>query len=85
MEEVRKITAFVDEGVEPYISMWKDIVEVSKQEIKKTYDYLNCHFELWEGELNSLKYIKDTLKVLEPYMYESDKAKVIDVKRMMIR
>ena len=81
MEEVRKITAFVDEGVEPYISMWKDIVEVSKQEIKKTYDYLNCHFELWEGELNSLKYIKDTLKVLEPYMYESDKAKVIDVKK----
>lgn len=81
MEEVRKITAFVDEGVEPYISMWKDIVEVSKQEIKKTYDYLNCHFELWEGELSSLKYIKDTLKVLEPYMYESDKAKVIDVKK----
>lgn len=81
MEEVRKITALVDEGIEPYISMWKDIVEVSKQEIKKTYDYLNCHFDLWEGELSSLKYIKDTLKVLEPYMYESDKAKVIDVKR----
>lgn len=81
MEEVRKITALVDEGVEPYISMWKDIVNVSKQEIKKTYDYLNCHFELWEGELSSLKYIKDTLKVLEPYMYESDKAKVIDVKK----
>ena len=77
MEEVRKITALVDEGIEPYISMWKDIVEVSKQEIKKTYDYLNCHFDLWEGELSSLKYIKDTLKVLEPYMYESDKAKVI--------
>lgn len=81
MEEVRKITALVDEGIEPYISMWKDIVEVSKQKIKKTYDYLNCHFDLWEGELSSLKYIKDTLKVLEPYMYESDKAKVIDVKR----
>lgn len=81
MEEVRKITALVDEGIEPYISMWKDIVEVSKQEIKKIYDYLNCHFDLWEGELSSLKYIKDTLKVLEPYMYESDKAKVIDVKR----
>lgn len=81
MEEVRKITALVDEGKEPYISMWKDIVEVSKKEIKKTYDYLNCHFELWEGELSSLKYIKDTLKVLEPYMYESEKAKVIDVKK----
>lgn len=81
MEEVRKITALVDEGKEPYISMWKDIVEVSIEVIKKTYDYLNCNFELWEGELSSLKHIEPTLKVLEPYMYESDGAKVIDVKK----
>ena len=79
MEEVRQITAFVDEGKEPYFSMWKDIVEVSGNDIKKTYDYLNCKFDLWEGELSSLKYIDDTLKVLEPYMYESEGAKVIDV------
>lgn len=81
MDEVRKITALVDEGKEPYISMWKDIVEVSVEVIKKTYDYLNCNFELWEGELSSLKYIEPTLKILEPYMYESDGAKVIDVKK----
>lgn len=79
MEEVRKITALVDTGTEPYFSMWKDIVEVSSKEIKKTYDYLNCNFELWEGELSSLNYINDTLKVLSPYMYESEGAKVIDV------
>ena len=81
MEEVRQITAWVDEGKEPYISMWKDIVEVSCEEIKKAYDYLNCHFELWEGELSSLKYIEPTLKILSPYMYESEGAKVIDVKK----
>lgn len=81
MEEVRKITALVDEGIEPYISMWKDIVEVSKEVIKKTYDYLNCDFDLWEGELSSLNYIDSTLEVLNPYMYESDGAKVIDVKK----
>ena len=79
MEEVRYITSLVDEGKEPYISMWKDIVEVSTKEIKKVYDYLNCNFELWEGELSSLKYIDPTLKILEPYMYESEGAKVIDV------
>ena len=79
MEEVRKITALVDSGVEPYFGMWKDIVEVSSKII--TYDYLNCNFELWEGELSSLKYVPKTLKVLEPYMYESDGAKVIDVKK----
>lgn len=81
MEEVRKITALVDEGKEPYFSMWKDIVEVSKKSIKKSYDYLNCNFDLWEGELSSLEYVPDTLKVLEPYMYISDGAKVIDVKK----
>ena len=79
MEEVRQITAWVDEGKEPYLSMWKDIVEVSTKEIKKVYDFLNCSFELWEGEMSSLKYVDDTLKVLNPYMYESEGAKVIDV------
>ena len=81
MDEVRQITAWVDEGKEPYFGMWKDIVEVSGNDIKNTYDYLNCKFELWEGELSSLKYIDDTIKVLEPYMYESEGAKVIDVAR----
>ena len=79
MEEVRQITALVDRQVEPYFSMWKDIVEVSSNSIMKTYNFLNCNFDLWEGELSSLEYIDDTLKVLEPYMYESEGAKVIDV------
>lgn len=81
MEEVRKITALVDEGVEPYLGMWKDIVEVSSDDIKKTYDYLNCNFELWEGELSSLEHIPATLDVLNHVMYESQGAKVIDVKK----
>ncbi len=81
MEEVRKITALVDEKKEPYFSMWKDIVEVSSNSIKKTYDYLNCHFELWEGELSSLEYIEPLLEILKPYMYESNGAMVIDVAR----
>ena len=79
MEEVRRVTALVDEGKEPYFSMWKDIVEVSKEAIKSSYDYLNCNFELWNGELSSLKYVDDTLKVLAPYMYESNGAKVINI------
>ena len=81
MEEVRRITALVDDGVEPYISMWKDIVEVSGKDIKNTYDYLNCNFELWEGELSSLEHIPATLEILKPYMYESEGAMVIDVKK----
>lgn len=80
MEEVRQITAEVDKGNEPYFTLWKDIVEVSLEDIKNTYKQLNCDFDLWNGELSSFEYMDDTLKVLEPYMYESQGAKVIDVK-----
>ena len=79
MEEVRKITAMVDNKVEPYFHIWLDILEVSKREIKKIYDYLNCNFDLWEGELSSLNGINDVLDFLKPYMYESQGAQVIDV------
>ena len=81
MEEVRKITALVENKVEPYFGMWKDILEVSIKEIKKIYDYLNCNFDLWEGELSSLETIPETLEFLKPYMYESQGAQVIDVKK----
>ena len=81
MEEVRKITALVDNKIEPYFGMWKDILEVSKKEIKSNYDYLNCNFDLWEGELSSLETIPETIQFLKPYMYESEGAQVIDVKK----
>lgn len=81
MEEVRQITALVDEGKEPYISVWKDIVEVSSNEIRKTYNSLNCKFDLWEGELSSLKYVEPMLEILKPYMYESQGALVVDVSK----
>lgn len=81
MEEVRKISLEIDKGKEPLFSLWKDITEESSKDIKKIYDYLNCTFELWEGEMSSFKYMNETLKVLEPYMYESEGAKVIDVKQ----
>ncbi len=79
MEEVRNISLEIDKGKEPMFSLWKDIVEVSIQSIKDVYNYLNCTFNLWEGEMSSFKYMSETLKFLEPYMYESQGAKVIDV------
>lgn len=81
MEEVRRITALVDKGEKRYLDLWKKIVDISSIEIKNTYDKLNCTFDLWEGELDSYKYIDETLSVLKPYMYESEGAYVIDVKK----
>jgi len=80
MEEVRRITAEVDKGNKRYLDLWKKIVDISSEDIKGTYDKLNCTFELWEGELECYEYIPEMLNILKPYMYESQGAYVVDVK-----
>ena len=80
MEEVREITAEIDKGNMAYTALWKQMVEISSKEIKKVYDKLNCHFELWEGELDAFKYIPSVLEIMKPYLYESEGALVCDVK-----
>ena len=79
MEEVREITAEIDKGHKAYQALWKQMVDISSVEIKNVYDKLNCHFELWEGELSSFKNIPATLEIMKPYMYESNGALVCDV------
>jgi arginyl-tRNA synthetase len=56
------------------------MVEISKEVIKKTYDRLNCHFELFEGELDAFKYIPQALEIMKDHLYESEGALVCDVK-----
>lgn len=79
MEEVRYITAEIDKGNKAYTALWKQMVDISSVNIKKTYDRLNCKFDLWEGELDAFQYIPQTLDILRPYMYESEGAQVMDV------
>ena len=79
MAEVREITAEIDKGNPAYTALWKQMVEISLKEIKDVYDKLNCHFELWEGELDAFKYIPDVLRVMKEYLYESEGALVCDV------
>ena len=81
MEEVRNITAEIDKGNPAYTALWKQMVEISSKEIKRVYDELNCHFDLWEGELDAFKYIPNALKIMEPFLYESEGALVCDVKK----
>ena len=80
MKEVRNITAEIDKGNENYIKLWKELVDISLVDIKKVYEKLNCTFDLWEGELDSFKDVPNILKKLDKYLYESNGAKVIDVK-----
>ena len=80
MEQVRKISKEVEEGRRGYSELWRQMVEISSVEIKKIYKKLNCEFDLWDGEMNALKYIPDVLELMKPYLYESDGAMVMDVK-----
>ena len=80
MEEVRYITAEIDKGNKAYTELWRQMVEISKEVIKNTYDRLNCHFELFEGELDAFKYIPNVMEIMKDHLYESAGALVCDVK-----
>ena len=47
------ITAEIDKGNKAYTELWKQMVDISSEVIKDVYNKLNCHFELWEGELDA--------------------------------
>ena len=79
MKEVREITALIDKGDRAYTELWRQMVAISSEVIKKVYNNLNCHFDLWEGEMDAFNYIPDILKIMKPFLYESDGALVCDV------
>ena len=82
MEEVRRITAELDNGYEPYVKLWNMIREISVANIKETYTALNAEFDLWEGETDSYPYIEEMLDILKKAgcLVESEGALVCDVK-----
>ena len=82
MEEVRRITAELDNGYEPYVKLWNMIREISVANIKETYTALNANFDLWEGETDSYPYIEEMLDILRKAgcLVESEGALICDVK-----
>ena len=62
-------------------SIWDRIMELSLADLKKNYDALNVHFELWKGESDVQKYIPDMLKDFEKrgIAHESEGALVVDI------
>ena len=80
MELVRDITRQVEEGRRGYLELWKQMVNISKQDIKFVYDRLNCTFDVWYGEMDSVKFVPDTIDILRPFLYESEGAMVMDIR-----
>ncbi|MBU5312454.1 arginine--tRNA ligase [Tissierella carlieri] len=81
MEEARKATFELQSGRKGYIALWKHILNVSVEDLKKNYSALNVEFDLWMGESDSQKYIDEMINYLKEnnYTYESKVALVIDV------
>ena len=64
------------------LALWQHIMNLSKADLKKNYDKLNVSFELWNGESDVDSLIPALIERLDAtgLLYESEGAKVIDVK-----
>lgn len=69
-------------GVRGYRTLWRHILNVSTEDLKKNYGSLNVEFDLWKGESDVHDLIPDMVNYMkeEGYAYESEGALVVDVK-----
>ena len=82
MEEARKINLELQNKHKGYYALWKKIVEVSLNEVKRLYKDLNVDFDLWEGESDNFEYMDELFEFLyaKNIITKSEGAEVIDVK-----
>lgn len=83
LEDARDITMKFQSKEKGYYELWKKIVEISKEDIKNTYDSLNTSFEIWNGESDEMEFFDELYKIYEEkgLITESEGAKVIDVSK----
>ena len=74
-------TGLLQSGDPECTAVWKRIMELSLADLKKNYDALDVHFELWKGESDVQKYIPEMLSDLEKrgIAHESQGALVVDI------
>ena len=78
-----KATADLQEGQKGYRALWKQILAVSVADLKKNYEKLDVHFDLWNGESDVDGLIPDMVKKMKEggYAYLSDGALVVDIRQ----
>lgn len=81
--ECAEITKQLQDGNEKYTMLWKKILEISVQDIKKNYDYLGANFDLWLGESDSYKYLEQLEKQFNDkgILTESEGAIIVNVSK----
>lgn len=82
LKEAQEMTTKLQNGTRGIVALWNKIMEVSKKDIKKIYDRLNTHFDIYNGESDALKYVPEMLEYLNTLdiVKDSENAKIIEVK-----
>ena len=82
-DKCRIITRDLQNGDEEYNNYFKVMYDVSLNDIKRLYKYLDVDFDYWYGEKDSYKYIPDLIKFLDSkgILEEDDGAKIVRVAR----
>lgn len=82
LEEAREVTAKIQSKTRGYYDIWKKVVEISKEDIKKVYDTLNVYYELWQGESDAVEYFDELNEIFEKanILEDSEGAKIVEVK-----
>lgn len=80
-ERAHTSTLKLQSGDKACTAIWKHIMNVSKADLKKNYDNLNVHFDLWKGESDAQPYIPDMVQDMidKGIAYESQGAMVVDI------
>lgn len=80
-ERALKATGLLQSGDPECRRVWERIMELSLADLKKNYDNLNVHFELWKGESDAQQYIPAMIDELvkKGIAYRSQGALVVDV------
>ena len=82
-EKAHQATLKLQSGYAPYTAIWKHIMKVSVEDLKKNYGNLNVDFDLWNGESDSQPYIPGLIQDLidKKLAYESQGALVVDISK----
>ena len=82
-ERAHEATLKLQSGDKACRAIWHHIMNVSKADLKKNYDNLNVHFDLWKGESDAQPYIDDMVNkmVADGIAYESQGATVVDIQQ----
>ncbi len=80
-ERAQTATFRLQNGYVPYIAIWRHIMAVSLEDLKKNYGSLDVTFDLWKGESDAQAYVPWLVQDLQEkgLAYESKGALVVDV------